>query len=196
MSKDDNVMVKTRRALNCLQHSPNGKSIVGISPRKTTNRKKVVYDSSETNNLKRRTSISLPDICSYANAKDANNLNKSATSTPHKVKVNTTTTPIKFSKTNISIIIEEKENPNYCFAHSVVEKSELNNKKETREIAIQCNKSEEDMLFSDSVEDTNYWKLIALKRVKALLESKEENSQVRLKLIYPLIYFNLIIFKI
>ena len=51
-------------------------------------------------------------------------------------------------------------------------------KKEFKEIAIQCNKSEEDMLFGDSVEGTNYWKLIAHKRLKALLESNKENSEV------------------
>ena len=39
-SDEQNVIVRTRRALNCLQHSPNGKSVVGISPRKS-NRKKV-----------------------------------------------------------------------------------------------------------------------------------------------------------
>ncbi len=119
----------------------------------------------------------MPDICSYANSKDASNLNKSATSTPHKVKISSAVTPIKFSKTNISIIVEEKENPNYCMT-SGIENTESIKKKEFKEIAIQCNKSEEDMLFSDSVEGTNYWKLIALKRVKALLESNKENAEV------------------
>lgn len=140
----------------------------------------VVYESNEKNSLKRRTSISLPDICSFVNSKDASNLNKSATSTPHKLKMNTATTPVKFSKTNISIIIEEKENPNYYLSSTTLnEKQELVEKKETKEIAIQCNKSDEDLVFCDSVEGTSYWKLIALKRVKALIETREENAQVK-----------------
>jgi len=61
---------------------------------------------------------------------------------------------------------------------SGIENTESIKKKEFKEIAIQCNKSEEDMLFSDSVEGTNYWKLIALKRVKALLESNKENAEL------------------
>lgn len=177
-SDEQNVIVRTRRALNCLQHSPNGKSVVGISPRKS-NRKKVNFDGS--NSLKRRTSISLPDICSYVNSKDASNMNKSATSTPHKVKISSSVTPIKFSKTNISIIVEEKENPNYCMTSSN-EITETIKKKEFKEIAIQCNKSEEDMLFGDSVEGTNYWKLIAHKRLKALLESNKENSELHMSI--------------
>jgi hypothetical protein len=34
------------------------------------------------------------------------------------------------------------------------------------------------MLLNDSVEGTNYWKLNALKRVNALIETKSENSEV------------------
>lgn len=176
MNNDDqSVIMRPRRALNCLQHSPNGKSVVGVSPRKS-NRKKVNFDGS--NSLKRRTSISLPDICAYANSKDASNLNKSATSTPHKIKISSAVTPIKFAKTNISIIVEEKENPNYCMTSSVEKLEPSIKKKEFNEIGIQCNKSDEDMLFGDSVEGTNYWKLIALKRVNALLESKKENADL------------------
>ncbi len=44
MSADDqSVCVRVRKALNSLQYSPNGKDVVGLSPRKSnqTNKKKV-----------------------------------------------------------------------------------------------------------------------------------------------------------
>ncbi len=55
-SDEQNVIVRTRRALNCLQHSPNGKSIVGISPRKS-NRKKVTEKKKLAINWKKVSTI-------------------------------------------------------------------------------------------------------------------------------------------
>lgn len=46
MNRDDQVrVIRTRRALNSLQYSPNGKDIVGLSPRKTdqSQTKKVAF---------------------------------------------------------------------------------------------------------------------------------------------------------
>ena len=134
------------------------------------------------NKLKKRTSISLPDINSYCDLKDANLLNKSATSTPHK---NLLIKQISTPKNNISIILEEKENPNYMLNSDKL-LSNMNKSKEAKKLknveyksaSIQCNKAEEDMVFADSVEGTSYWRLIAHKRHAAFLASNKENTQV------------------
>ena len=123
-----------------------------------------------------------------------NSFNKSTSNTPRKAikPTQSATVPSKTNRTNISIIIEEKENPNYILNlnHEGLGKTDevpetlcKNNvsKEESKcfcEIAIQCNKSDEDMLISQSVHDTGYWKLMAHKRYKALIEASKENSMV------------------
>lgn len=139
--------------------------------------------------LKKRTSISLPNICGIL----VQNANKSVTSTPSKHSQRTTSTsntPTKQIQKEIPIIAEEKENPNILIENrsnqNVYLKEKTIKSKETlvkcHEIEIQCNKSDEDMLTSSSVEQTPYWKLLAHKRFKSLLESKEENYKVISKL--------------
>jgi hypothetical protein len=132
--------------------------------------------------LKKRTSISLPDINSYCDIKDANSLNKSATSTPNKTAF---VKQISVSKSNISVIFEEKENPNHILnmekqasVEAVTNVRPKTKVVEYKEMSIQCNKGEEDMVFADSVCGTDYWRLIAHKRSKALVESKMENKLV------------------
>jgi hypothetical protein len=202
----------TRRALNDLQYSPNGKDIVGLSPRKTNKghmvnmSKNGLFESSAnlsaksinkfSYKLKKRTSISLPDICSTAALSESSSttsINKSEASTPCKQLP-----LLKTSKrSNISIIVEEKENPNLAFNlhlekclmkenadKETVTATETANVKQNkpvenlREIAIQCNKSDEDMLFGDSVEQTSYWKLLSHKRYNCLIETRLENEMV------------------
>jgi hypothetical protein len=60
------------------------------------------------NKLKKRNSISLPDINLLLNFNNSDSLNKSTASAPS----NKTTKKISSSKSNISIIYEDKENPN------------------------------------------------------------------------------------
>ena len=137
----------------------------------------------------------MPDIPStVTNCTVLNDPFKSAASTPNKsTKSTNTSTPTKIKKKNISIIFEdrEKENPNYAFnlkAEKCLSNETLNNTKqrasektiknvEYKEMGIQCNKMDEDLLLSDNVEKTNYWKLLAHKRYKCLIESLNENSE-------------------
>ena len=121
-------------------------------------------------------------------------------STPNKHKnAANTSTPSKshLKKKNISIIFEdrEKENPNYTFNLKLektlnnelllsAKKEKTSEKKsdvERQEVAIQCNKMDEDLLLSETVEKTNYLKLLAFKRFKCLSESLNENKQVNNK---------------
>lgn len=210
-NNSNNVVRTSRKALNDLQYSPNGKDIVGLSPRKANqlNIKKGLFDLSTTNSFKskdfrKRTSISLPDICSSAasscNSISFNNsFNKSEASTPSKPCF----TPTKHGKrNNISIILEEKENPNlisslYSDKYSKEKKAEEKDsstnknvskssdgkredekKKTFKEIAIQCNKLDEDMLFADTVENTPYWKLMTHRILKSLQETDVENIAI------------------
>ena len=97
-------------------------------------------------------------------------------------------------KNEISIIAEEKENPNYSLLSSSTlnlaskgagldqaEKTETTNVlpvvKTYSEMAIQCDKLNEDIVTSDAVPPV-YWKLLALKRYTALKETKLENVQL------------------
>ena len=182
--------VRTRKALNDLQYCSNGKDIIGLSPRKTNNlplkTKMVETDNPKLTKMKKRTSISLPDIAgTIYNEKKMDKPPKSATvtSTPNKTKrASTTTTPTKFNKKDISIIIEEKENPGYFINSSKVVEAvkpavELK-KAEVKEFGVQCNKGDEDMLFNDNIDDTCYFKLLAHKRCKAQAETLEENKEV------------------
>jgi len=205
--------LKSRKALNTLQYSPNGKDIVGLSPRKFQSSKLDLKtasifavdtshkSTSSAKPLKKRASISLPDICSTASM--PNPANKSATSTPHKNKltssksnVNGIAQLLKTKKSNISIIVEEKENPNVVLSLSSEKlallqqqqqnKANLKGAKEKQskkvkefvEISVQCNRDVEDMLMSESVEGTVYWKLQTHRRFKAVLETELENKQV------------------
>jgi hypothetical protein len=181
-----------RKALNDLLYSPNKKESIGLS-----NSAK----DSKSNYLKKRTSISLPDICSQAlNSNSFNSsFNRSEASTPNKLSSYKTTTPsLKVNKkNNISVILEEKENPNLAFGIHLDKnlKNSINKhekqtssdeclvgiKKEKiiafKETSIQCNKDQEDMLFSESVDNTSYWKLMAHKRLKCMLQTELENSE-------------------
>jgi len=100
--------------------------------------------------------------------------------------------------------MEEKENPNYMRARlEKMKKMEvkIGNKLSTTkaiakeiakiemtDMAVQCNKSEEDMLFGDSVKGTDYWRLIAHKRFNALVDTKNQNKLVGLKVLFYEIY--------
>lgn len=181
--------VRTRRALNSLQYSPNGKDIAGMATSSAKlQTKKGLYECRNSTNvrngLKKRTSISLPDICG------SNQTSKSITSTPTKNHrtTSTSTTPTKIARKEImgSVIQEEKENPNINFgdkkASDRISVKEKQNKRENlskfKEISIQCNKSDEDMLLNSNVEGTPYWKLLAHKRFRSLVEAEKENDQV------------------
>lgn len=181
-----------RKALNDLLYSPNKRDSIRQS---NTNDLKSYH-------LKKRTSISLPDICSQALNSNAfnNSFNRSEASTPNKISSFKTNTPaLKLNKrNNISVILEEKENPNLAFGihldknlKNSINKLEkqassdeclVSTKKEKnvefKEAGIQCNKDQEDMLFSESVDNTPFWKLMAHKRLKCLLETEFENAEV------------------
>lgn len=188
-------MSTTRRALNCLQYEPNGKNIVGLSSNHKSNqivnpKQALLETNDKLSKLKKRNSISLPDITLFANFNEEDSLNKSATSTPSRKNIK----KISASKSNISIIYEDKENPNLMKAklekmksmESKISKKLAINKALTQEIkaieqkemSIQCNKAEEDMVFGDSVKGTDYWRLIAHKRLNALDETREENVKL------------------
>lgn len=181
--------VRTRRALNSLQYSPNGKDIAGMTTSSAKlQTKKGLYECKNSanvrNGLKKRTSISLPDICG------TNQNIKSITSTPTKSHrtTSTSTTPTKIARKDVmdSVIQEEKENPNIHFGDrkasdkiSLKEKQyQRENLKKFKEISIQCKKSDEDMLLNSTVEGTPYWKLLAHKRFRSLTETHKENEQV------------------
>jgi len=182
-----------RKALNSLQYEPNGRTIVGNnhSSNQLTNTKQALLETNEKlSKLKKRNSISLPDINLISSFNDENQLNKSATSTPNRKGMR----KLAASKSNISIIMEEKENPNFMKAKFEKMKSieakiakKLAATKtltkqvasvETKEMSIQCSKAEEDMLFGESVEGTGYWRLIAIKRFNAIGETKKENAEL------------------
>ena len=141
------------------------------------------------NKLKKRNSISRPDINLLLNFNNSDSLNKSTASAPS----NKTTKKISSSKSNISIIYEDKENPNLMKAKLEKMKSMENKigrklavnkalreaiKVQHTEAAVQCNKAGEDMVFGDSVKGTGYWRLIAYKRHNALIETQKENKMV------------------
>jgi len=165
---------KTRRALNNLQVSANGKDIINFdSPRKTnqtTNFNKQLNDDTPLNKKltksNKRYSISLPDIASTTadscnTLLHAEALIKSAASTPNKSNIprstNTTSTPSRpnLRKKNISIIFEdkEKENPNYLSFSKKVEKSLLCS---VRKVKFDATKDEEDDLQQDNKKTVDY----------------------------------------
>ncbi|CAF1085261.1 unnamed protein product [Brachionus calyciflorus] len=182
--------VRTRRALNSLQYSPNGKDIAGLTTSSAkVQTKKGLFESKNSNNvrngLKKRTSISLPDICG------TNQALKSLTSTPCKNHrtTSTSTTPTKIPRKEVieSVIQEEKENPNVIMNDKkngekvTLKDKQIKNRENLtkfKEISIQCNKSDEDMLLSISVEGTPYWKLLAHKRLRCLIETEKENEKL------------------
>lgn len=185
--------IRTRRALNSLQYSPNGKDIAGITTSSAKiQTKKGLYECKNTTNvrngLKKRTSISLPDICG------TNQTIKSITSTPTKNHRTTSssTTPTKMARKNItdSVIQEEKENPNLHFGDKKYsdklapkdKQHKTENLTKFKETSIQCKKSDEDMLLNSTVEGTPYWKLLAHKRFRSLIETEKENENVCLSI--------------
>jgi hypothetical protein len=206
---------KTRRALNDLQLSANGKEIaVFQSPHKANQSTftKQLNDATPLNKKlaksTKRFSISLPDIASTsAGACDAVVCHdvvsiKSAASTPNKSNrpkstTNTTSTPSRTNlrKKNISIIFEdrEKENPNYlsftqkveksllCSSQKAAEHANVDTKKtfDCKEVAIQCNRTDEDLLLSDNCEKNNYyWKLLAHQRFDCFKDAESENFEL------------------
>lgn len=188
--------IRPRKALNCLQYNDsNIKSIVGLSNQslKTNQsmdpKKALLSDTNEKlNKLKKRNSISLPDINLLLNGESLSG--KSSTRTP-------TSKPMKkmtASKSNISVIYEDKENPKLMRAkldkmknmeNKIGRKLAVNKALreavqavQTSEMSVQCNKAEEDMVFGDSVRGTDYWRLIAYKRNDALVETQAENKML------------------
>lgn len=204
MSQDDQRLnVRSRRALNSLQYSPNGKDIVGLSPRKLRFANKLLdFDSkqdlktSSSSPLTKNTpkSISLPDISSKAKTlrSSASIVFSSAaltsTSTPHQNKSKSSTvSPIKSvvvqavkTRKNISVILEEKENPN--FVGDAETKSKAINRPtkghKYKNSSVQCNLVDELMLTGDCLDETPYWKILAHKRLAAFVEAEEETQQV------------------
>jgi len=196
---------RSRKALNDLQFASNGKGIVGKVNQFNDSRKNLEDTPLNPKLCKtnKRNSISLPDIASTGSLCNTalSETIKSAACTPNKSKKATnTSTPSKshMKKNNISIIFEdrEKENPNFTFNMKLekslhnelllsARKEKATGKKkqvECKEIAIQCNKMDEDMLLNEEVDTTNYWKLLAHKRFKCLTNSLNENKQLNLDL--------------
>lgn len=190
--------IRPRKALNCLQYNDsNIKSIDGLSnnisqkSNHLLNPKKAMLSETneKLNKLKKRNSISLPDINLLLNGETLSSKSSTAT-TP-------TTKPMKkmtASKSNISVIYEDKENPKLMKAklekmknmESKIGRKLAVNKAlreavqavQTTEMSVQCNKAEEDMVFGDSVRGTDYWRLIAYKRNDALVETQKENKML------------------
>lgn len=184
-----------RRALNSLQYDSNGRTTGGLNTTPNTlNSKQAFYETNEKlNKLKKRNSISLPDInLMMNNLSESDSLNRSATSTPNKGIMKKS--HASKSKSNISVILEEKENPSNMRAklekmksmemrigHKLIATKAMAKKAaaiEGKEVAIQCNKSEEDMVFGDSVKGTDYWRLIAHKRFNAFVDTKAQNQEL------------------
>lgn len=189
--QNGSVGLRTRRALNSLQYSPNGRDIVGLSPRKSNNtavQSKLGFEDSKPApfvKMSRRTSISLPDFHADGSLKPLKSTAVTVTSStplrgakgavaggkgsPSKLKLR--------MKNEISIIAEEKENPNYSLlSSSTVNLAEKPAVKSTTysEMAVQCDKLNEDIVTSDVVPPV-YWKMLAHKRYSALRETKREN---------------------
>jgi len=199
MSQDDQrLSVRSRRALNSLQYSPNGRDVVGLSPRKLrlTNKldlaSKHDLKSSNSSPLTKNTpkSISLPDISSRVKTirSSTSIIFGSAaitkTSTPHQNKtLKSSESPVKSAaqanktRKNISVILEEKENPNFVLGDAE-SKSKAINRGKNKNSGIQCNLIDELMLTGDSLDETPYWKILAHKRLAALVEAQEETNHV------------------
>lgn len=194
----------TRRALNCLQYESNGQNIVGnqksLNQNITSNPKLSFLETNDRlTKLKKRHSHSLPDINLLLSSRSDMQLqsnSSSNTSTPNNKSAQNPKQQQKkmlsTSKSNISIVFEdEKENPSYITKAKLrnmenkiskkvltVKGLEKQKAKTTHEMNIQCNKSEEDMVFNDCVNGTDYWRLIAHKRMDALDKTKIENMQL------------------
>lgn len=217
----------SRKALNSLQSSPNGKSVVGSSSIACTINSsstggsgfaKIFEDSSSSakvilkkqnnnnnvnNKLKlkynggrRRNSISLPDIhqsslCGGDGKVELKKHHQQRNCSPSfGKKTSAITCSSLTTSTSIVTVIEEKENPhlqNQASSRRQQKKSKAKIEKPKVEkpmppvqcsVSVQCNKQDEDMLFADSVEDTPYWKLAALKRFDAWLSGERENENL------------------
>jgi hypothetical protein len=151
-------------------------------------------NDSQLKQINKKTSISLPDMEFIRFDQNSNNIKanlRQPTTPAQKSNINLakkgacSSTPSKTKKSstlqNISIILEEKENPNAPRYNTRTKKSS----KQRVEIAskvdngTQCNLSEEAMLYSEAgQEGTLYWKLLCMKRLEAIDETKDENKNV------------------
>lgn len=153
--------------------------------------------------LKKRTSISLPDISSQ---NFENTVVSSQKSTPCKMKMSlssssygvqcysslnlhsTPGTGLLRGRKDISIIMEEKENPSFLLELSaqrtkssstvaVIQEEKL--EKSYKDTGVVCKLDVENMLlYDDQLEDTSYYRLLAQKRFAALQEAKQENMEL------------------
>lgn len=159
-------------------------------------------------------SISLPDISSRVKTirSSTSIIFGSAaitkTSTPHQNKtLKSSDSPVKNAaqanktRKNISVILEEKENPNFVLGDAESKSkvrlirnsydSGINlkynmlffvykaiNRGKNKNSGIQCNLIDELMLTGDSLDETPYWKILAHKRLAALVEAQEETNHV------------------
>lgn len=159
-------------------------------------------------------SISLPDISSRVKTirSSTSIIFGSAaitkTSTPHQNKtLKSAESPVKSAaqanktRKNISVILEEKENPNFVLGDAESKSkvrlikisfdSVINlkynmlfyvykaiNRGKNKNSGIQCNLIDELMLTGDSLDETPYWKILAHKRLAALVEAQEETNHV------------------
>lgn len=83
--------------------------------------------------------------------------------------------------------MEEKENPHHQQLEKASSECDLKSIKllssrprlvKYKEASVQCCKTDEDMLLSDDVDQTPYWKLLAHKRFTSLLKTKAENEKI------------------
>lgn len=196
MSQDDQKLsVRSRRALHCLQYSPNGKDVVGLSPRKPRLglQKKVDANIMNSPLTKGRTSISLPDMSLKSISSKAPTIRTLMASTPVRNDAKTAsvssstalaTAPVGkssssgSSRKNISVIIEEKENPSLATERTVSINAARVKPAKLKSVDVQCDLVDELMVTGADVNGTPYWKLMAHKRFAALLETDNETKKV------------------
>ena len=146
--------------------------------------------------MSRRTSISLPDVHADGSLKPLKSPLVTS-STPLRAKGTValsgkagSPSKLRRMKNEISIIAEEKENPNYSLLSSTLNLAAKDSPdqlttptepappaKTYSEMAVQCDKLNEDIVASDVVPPV-YWKLLAHKRYTALKETKRENADL------------------
>lgn len=141
---------------------------------------------------KNRTSISLPDISGskLIAARSPAILALCSTSTPHQQhnrKGLKSPGNVVVGRKNISVIMEEKENPNAGLSmlhHSKTTTTTATSSRpkmpKFKSSSIQCNLIDELMVTGDNetTDLTPYWKMMAHKRLAALDEAELETAQV------------------